>query len=162
MAFSPDGTLLATASWDKTARLWDMATGECVRTFTGHKSYINAVAFSPDGTLLATGGGEPSIGGGERLTNDDTARLWNVATGKRVRTLTGHTCEISGMAFSPDGTLLATTGSWDRTVRLWNVATGKCVQTHIGHTSEISGVAFSPDGALLATGSRDNTARLWG
>jgi WD40 repeat protein len=65
VAFSPDGTLLATASGDNTARLWDPVTGECVRTLTGHPEPVFAVAFSPDGTLLATASG------------DKTTRLWS-------------------------------------------------------------------------------------
>ena len=65
MAFSPDGRLLATASHDKTARLWDPATGECLRTLTGHDSGVTGVAFSPDGRLLAT------------ASEDKTARLWD-------------------------------------------------------------------------------------
>ena len=65
VAFSPDGRLLATASKDKTARLWDPATGECLRTLTGHDDFVRGVAFSPDGRLLAT------------ASNDKTARLWD-------------------------------------------------------------------------------------
>ena len=95
VAFSPDGRLLATASTDGTARLWDPATGEHRRTLTGHTSYVSGVAFSPDGRLLAT------------ASSDGTARLWDPATGEHRRTLTGHTSSVYGVAFSPDGRLLA-------------------------------------------------------
>ena len=84
MAFSPDGRLLATAGDDSTARLWDPATGEHLRTLTGHASEVNGVAFSPDGRLLATAG------------DDSTARLWDPATGEHLRTLAGHT-KLSGV-----------------------------------------------------------------
>jgi len=116
VTFSPDGILLATASWDDTARLWDVATADCRRTLTGHTSWVEGVAFSPDGTLLAT------------ASTDTTARLWDVATGDCRRTLTGHTSAMHGVAFSPDGTMLAT-GSSDNTARLWDPATGYCLRT---------------------------------
>jgi sugar lactone lactonase YvrE len=148
VAFSPDGTLIATVSDDDTAVLWDVATGRTVRALTGHTRDIAWVAFSPDGTLLATSG------------TDGMARLWDVATGHTVRVLTGHTGHVFGVAFSPDGSLLAT-GSADQRPRLWDVATGQSVRTLTGHTGTVIGVAFSPDGTLLATGSHDGMARLW-
>ena len=148
VAFSPDGALLATASTDKTARLWDPATGECVRTLTGHATGLRGVAFSPDGRLLAT------------ASTGRTARLWDPATGECVGTLTGHAEAVYGVAFSPDGRLLATAGM-DSTARLWDPATGECVGTLTGHAEAIYGVAFSPDGRLLATASDDRTTKLW-
>ena len=148
VAFSSDGTLLATASKDKTARLWDPATGDCLRALTGHDGPVYGVAFSPDGTLLAT------------ASKDGTARLWDPATGDCLRALTGHDGPVYGVAFSPDGTLLATP-SKDRTARLWDPATGDCLSTLTGHDGPVWGVAFSPDGILLATVSEDKTTRLW-
>jgi len=146
VAFSPDGRLLATGSWDTTARLWDAATGNHVRTLPGHERPVSAVAFSPDGRLLATGG-------------DTTARLWDAATGNHVRTLPGHEGVVNSVAFSPDGRLLATGG--DTTARLWDAATRNHVRTLPGHEGVVNSVAFSPDGRLLATGSDDKKARLW-
>jgi WD40 repeat protein len=101
--------MLATTSVDRTARLWDVATGQPHGPpLTGHTEVVNEVAFSPDGRLLATTSG------------DQTARLWDVATGKpHGPPLTGHTSSVWGVAFSPDGRLLATT-SGDHTVRLWH------------------------------------------
>jgi hypothetical protein len=148
VAFSPDGRLLATASADKTARLWDPATGDCQRTLTGHTGMVWDAAFSPDGRLLAT------------TSDDETARLWDPASGECLRTLTGHTYTVYRVAFSPDGRLLAT-ASDDETVRLWDPATGDCLRTLTGHTESVLGVAFSRDGRLLATASADDTARVW-
>jgi len=87
-------------------------------------------------------------------------RLWEVATGKALQTLQGHTSAVYSVAISPDGKTLAS-GSYDNTVRLWEVATGKALQTLQGHTNCVCSVAFSPDGKTLASGSYDNTVRLW-
>jgi WD40 repeat protein len=148
LAFSPDGRLLATASRDQTARLWDAAAGNTVRTLTGHTDGVTRVAFSPDGSVLAT------------ASCDRTIRLWDAASGNTVRILTGHADWVRGVAFSPDGNVLAT-ASDDQTARLWDAASGKTIRTFTGHTGWLFGLAFSPDGRLLATASRDQTARLW-
>ena len=147
VAFSPDGTKLAVAGSDHTARLWDVAAGRELLTFRGHKDTIHSVAFSPDGQKLATG------------SFDHTAMLWDVATGQMVFTLEGHRSRVRSVTFSPDGRRLATTG-WTA-VKVWDVAAGREIFTLEGHTEELYAVAFSPDGKRLASGSRDNTVRLW-
>ena len=149
VAFSPDGKLLASGSWDTTIGLWNVETGREIRVLTGHTRGVESVAFSPDGKLLASGSWDNTIG------------LWNVETGREIGVLTGHTARVNSVAFSPDGRLLAS-GSDDKTIRLWNVETG----TGIGvlskrHTRTVYSVAFSPDGRLLASGYDDHTIRLW-
>ena len=108
VAFSPDGAHVLNGSDDKTARLWDAATGKTVATLEGHTDVVRAVAFSPDGTRVLTG------------SEDHTARLWDAATGKTVATLEGHTGAVWAVAFSPDGARVLT-GSNDGTARLWPV-----------------------------------------
>jgi WD40 repeat protein len=126
-------------------------------TLTGHTWFVKSVAFSPDGRLLASG----SCGQGIILTcTQGEIRLWDVASGREVRTLSGHTDWVKSVAFSPDGRLLAS-GSDDDTIKLWDVASGREVRTLTGHTSDVFSVAFSPDGRLLASGSNDKTIRLW-
>ncbi|MEA5359161.1 pentapeptide repeat-containing protein [Amycolatopsis sp., V23-08] len=148
VAYSPDGTHIATASGDNTARIWDTTTGEHQLTLTGHTNEVNAVAYSPDGTHIAT------------ASADDSARTWNTTTGEHQLTLTGHTGPIWGVAYSPDGTHIAT-ASADGTARTWNTTTGEHQLTLTGHTRPIWGVAYSPDGTHIATASADATARTW-
>ena len=148
VAFSQDGTRVLTGSEDKTARLWDAATGKTVATLAGHTEPVTAVAFSPDGKHVLTG------------SKDHTARLWDAATGKAVTTLAGHTGSGTAVAFSPDGRRVLT-GSADGTAQLWDAATGKTVASLAGHTAVVTAVAFSPDGTRVLTGSEDKTARLW-
>ena len=148
IVFSPDGATLASASDDRTIRLWNVATRTHKHTLTGHTSDIYSVAFSPDGRTLASGSGNGKI------------RLWNATTGQYRVTLEGHRDVVSSVAFSPDGATLAS-GSSDRTIRLWNATTGQYKVTLEGHSENINSVAFSPDGATLASGSSDRTIRFW-
>ncbi len=141
VAFSPDGTRLATAGDD--ALLWEVATGRELARMQ-HDDRVRAVAFSPDGTRLAT------------ASDGKTAGLWDVATGRRLARMQ-HDRWVAAVAFSPDGTRLATAGD---DARLWDVATGGRL-AQMRHHSGVRGVAFSPDGIWLATAGGDWTARVW-
>jgi WD40 repeat protein/methionine-rich copper-binding protein CopC len=148
VAYSPGGSLIASASRDGTIRLWRVSDGVLLRTLTGHTGSVNSVVFSPDGSLIAS------------ASSDRTIRLWRVSDGVLLRTLTGHTGDVNSVAFSPDGSLIAS-GSDDRTVRLWRVSDGVLLRTLIGHTYAVNSVVFSPDGSLIASASIDDTIRLW-
>jgi WD40 repeat protein/energy-coupling factor transporter ATP-binding protein EcfA2 len=148
VSFSPDGKRVATASFDKTAKIWDAATGKELMTLSGHEGWVWSVTFSPDGTRLAT------------ASIDKTVKIWDAATGKELMTLRGHEGPVWTVAFSPDGKRLAT-GSDDKTAKIWDAQTGKELITLRGHSDKIESVAFSPDGKRLATASDDKTAKLW-
>ncbi|WP_424097289.1 AAA-like domain-containing protein [Moorena producens] len=186
VAFSPDGQRLATASDDKTARIWDLQ-GNQIAVLTGHQDKVGRVAFSSDGQRLATGsvdgtariwdnqgnqiallrGHQSSVNSvafspdGQRLATgsvDGTARIWD-NQGNQIALLRGHQNWVGRVAFSPDGQRLAT-ASWDGTARIWDNQ-GNEIAVLTGHQDKVGRVAFSPDGQRLVTGSDDNTARIW-
>jgi WD40 repeat protein len=166
LAFSPDGRTLAAGNLDHTITLWEAASGRLLRTLTGHTMPVGRVAFSPDGRTLAAGSwshldaeGTGTESGLEQ-EGDDTITLWEAASGRLLRTLTGHTKSVFSVTFSPDGRTLAS-GSWDHTIKLWDVASGRLLRTLTNHTNGVFSVAFSPDGRTLAAGSADRTITLW-
>jgi WD40 repeat protein len=148
VAFSPDGGKLASGSSDTTVKLWDVASGECLKTFDQHQGSVYSVTFSPDGGKLASG------------SDDGTVKLWNVVSGECLKTFDQHQGSVYSVTFSPDGGKLAS-GSSDTTVKLWDVASGECLKTFDQHQKHVSSVTFSPDGAKLASGSNDKTVKLW-
>lgn len=155
IAFSSDGKLLAAGIGDYSGvgetKLWDMATG-MPRRLEGDPRWTLCVAFSPDIRLLAaTEYGRPRT----------WLRLWDVTTGKLVRTLEGHSGGSLCVTFSRDGLRLASCGD-DKRARLWDVATGELIATFAGHSQQIMAVAFSPDAKTLASISVDGTVKLWG
>ena len=151
MAFSPDGKILASGSWDKTIRIWDVGTGSLLRKITGHLGAVESVSISPDGQTLASG------------SRDTIIRLWDVKTGNLLRAIEGHTDRVTGVSFSPGGKTLAS-GSHDETVRLWDVNTGGLLRKFTPpdlRINTINYVSFNPDGQLLAGGGYDNDVFLW-
>jgi len=146
VAFSPDGTLLATGDAEGGLRIWQVATGQLLWNFVGHVGWVWLVVFSADGQTLAS------------CSSDKTIRLWDVNTGECRKVLVGHTSSIWSVAFSPDSQTLASGGD-EPIVRLWDVNTGEC-RNLSGHTLQILTVAFSLDGQI-ASGSSDGTIRLW-
>ncbi|KIW36652.1 uncharacterized protein PV06_11164 [Exophiala oligosperma] len=146
--FSPDGSLMASGSYDNTVRIWDVQTGQCRHQLEGHSHSVTSVAFSHDGSLVVSG------------SYDKTVRVWDVQTGQCRHQLEGHCDGVTSVMFSPDGSLVAS-GSRDKTVRIWDVQTGQCRHQLEGHCDEVTSVVFSPDGSLVASGSWDKTVRIW-
>lgn len=146
--FSPDGRHVLSGSVDALLKLWDSATGECLRTMQGHEGAINSVAFSPDGLRLLSG------------SADGTLRVWNALSGECSHVLTDHRGAINCVAFSPNGECLLS-ASDDRSLKLWNSANGECLRSMHGHEGKVTSTAFSPDGSHILSGACDKTIRLW-
>jgi WD40 repeat protein/class 3 adenylate cyclase/tRNA A-37 threonylcarbamoyl transferase component Bud32 len=160
VAFSPDGTRVVTCSFDKTAKVWDPATGKERLTLSGHSSRVTAVAFSPGGDRIVTG------------SDDHTAKVWDATNGRELLTLQGHAAQVRAVAYSPDGQKIVT-GSVDQTARVWDPSRGNPLLTVIETTNAIGSIAFSKDGTRIVTSSgsgnefdlwvavSDHTAKVW-
>ncbi|MGO9946804.1 MAG: hypothetical protein ACLPWG_08170, partial [Steroidobacteraceae bacterium] len=146
--FSPDGRHVITASDDKTAIVWDAATGREMLKLSGHKERVLNAAFSPDGRRIVT------------TSTDKTTRIWNAADGRQVMMLSGHADVVESAAYSPDGTRIVT-ASDDKTARIWDAGSGRQIMVLSGHSDVVGCAAFSPDGRRIVTASLDRTARIW-
>ena len=149
VAFSPDGTRLASGSTDTTVRLSDTTGNRDSMTLQKHTGPTNVLAFSPDGKMLASG------------STDKTVQLWDATTGKPLATLTGHKNGITALAFSPDGNTLVS-GSTDGTIRFWQTATGAPAGTFItGHTQSIKAATFFRDNSTLVSAAFNGEITFW-
>ncbi|MBD1867989.1 serine/threonine protein kinase [Cyanobacteria bacterium FACHB-471] len=147
IAFNADGNI-ASASTDKTIKVWDITLGHAIQTLTEGSGESPAIATSTDGKLLASS----SMG--------NTIKVWNLDTGELLHTLRGHTWTISAIAMSPDGQTLVSS-SEDNTIKIWDLETGELVKDFTGHTAPTTSMDISADGWLLVGGSADNTVKVW-
>ncbi|MEG4987323.1 serine/threonine protein kinase [Microcoleus sp. BR0-C5] len=149
LAISPDGKILASGSWDKTIKIWNLETTELIGTLTGHSDRVNSVAISYDGKMLVSG------------SSDETIKFWNLHSGDLLCTFPGHSMEVNSVAINPKGLVIASCGGADNTIKLWNLRSGELLRTLRGHSDNVNAVVFSPDGKILASGSSDATSKVW-
>lgn len=148
IAFTPDGKKLASASFDKTVRIWNVSTQEQEKIFTGHSDFVYAVAFSPDAKYLVS------------CSKDRTVKLVEAATGKSAFTLGGMDQDVLAVAFSPDAKHVVSSG-FETGLYWWNPQTGERVKVQGGHGVAVNELVFSKDGKRVVSAGMDRTARLW-
>ncbi|NIS80741.1 MAG: hypothetical protein GTO14_11155 [Anaerolineales bacterium] len=151
LAFSPEGNLLATGTFDDEIILWRVSDGSIEDVLKGHTARVYSLAFSPDGTLLASGS---NMGEG-------ALKLWDVHEGTLLRTLeAAEDNRVSAIRFAPHGPFIATV-SVNNSIRLWRTTDGRLMQTFVGHKKHITDLAFTPDGETLVSCDNDRTLRAW-
>jgi WD40 repeat protein len=151
ISFNPDKRLLATASFDKTVKLWNLRGSVAfdeIAILKGHTGCVNTVLFSPDSNFLASAGADCSV------------KLWNLKTRNCVSTLTGHNDWIWTLAISPNSELVAS-GSDDQSAKIWDVKSQRCIASFDKHSGGISSVLFAQEGKALITGCKNGTIYIW-
>ena len=148
VSMSSEARRAASVSSDHTIRIWDLETGECLRTLAGHVALVSSVSISPDGRRAAS------------VSSDSTVRFWDLETGMCLHVLSGHAASVTSVSVSPDGRR-AVSASWDGTLRVWELDTGLCLRSLNGHTGSVTSVHVGPDGRRMVTGSDDKTVRVW-
>ncbi|WP_437477905.1 AAA family ATPase [Sorangium sp. So ce1014] len=147
-AISPDGKRIVSSSYDKTLRVWDIASGQLLSIIEGHGDWVMACAISPDGQRVVS------------ASSDTTLKLWDLASGKLLSTLMGHGDWVNSCAISPDGERIVS-ASEDQTLKVWDLSTARLLFTLRGHFGSVTGCAISPDGARIVSASSDCTLKVW-
>ncbi|HEY1348516.1 MAG TPA: TIR domain-containing protein [Ktedonobacteraceae bacterium] len=148
VAFSSDGELLLSDSWDYTIKIWKKEAGVVLQTLKGHEGTVSSAIFSEDMSLIASG------------SDDCTVQIWEQSSGRRLQTIKDHAGPVSSVALSTDQTILVS-GSDDCTMKQWMLPSGRLLRVFKGHDGPVSSVALSADSTLIVSGSYDKTVRVW-
>ena len=173
VCLSADGRYAISGSDDKTLKLWDVSTGQCLRTFEGHSDTLCSVSLSASPIMslalkpitlcsvsLSADGRYVISANDQSATLDMSLKLWDVSTGQCLRTFEGHSDFVLSVCLSADGKY-ALSGSSDKTLKLWEVSTGQCLRTFEGHSGPVNSVCLSADGRYAISGGQDGTIKLW-
>ncbi|KST65726.1 NB-ARC domain-containing protein [Mastigocoleus testarum] len=148
VAFSPQGNILARGCANRTVKLWNPSTSQCLQTLQGHTGSVKSVTFSPQGNILASG------------SDDKTVRLWNISDGKCLKILK-HSNGVWFVAFSPKGKIIASACD-DQKIHLWDISTNLCSTTLQEHTGWVLSLVFLEGSSnILVSGSKDKTIKIW-
>ncbi|MEW6349906.1 MAG: AAA family ATPase [Thermodesulfobacteriota bacterium] len=157
VSVSPDGRRVLSGTYDRTVRLWDLETGECLRTLRGHGDMVSTVSMTLDGKRAVS------------ASHDRTIRLWDLESGQCIRTVTSPV-ELGTLSITPDGRravsgsgggVLVITPDMDCTLRVWDLDTGECTAVLEGHSRPVPTVSLNANGRIAVSGSRDGTVRVW-
>ena len=159
VAISTDNKYIVSGSWDKTIKIWDIKTGECLNTLEWYSDWVNSIAISPDGNYIVLG------------SRDKTIKIWDIKTGECLNTLEGHSNSVNSVAISPDGKYIVS-GSIDnehscidfysyyRDVKIWDIKTGECLKTISSFRDSVDSVPIITDGKYIVSGSDDATIKI--
>jgi len=149
IALTPDGRLIVSASFDRTIKLWDVATGALLRSFAGHEGEIWAVAVTPDGRRIVSGGG------------DDAIKVWDMATGALLRSIaSGQGGVVASLAVTPDSRHVIA-GGYGGAIGLWDLETGALIRRFEDHPGAVLALAVTPDGRQVISGGHGSSLKLW-
>jgi WD40 repeat protein len=138
---------IISTSYDKTLKLWDVETGECLRTYTGHTCGVMSITLKSDNTKIVS-------------ICSNNIKIWDLESEKYIQTYTGHTETVKAVAWSYNNRQLVST-SHDKTLKLWDVESGMCIRTYTGHTHYVMAVAWTSDNSQIVSASADKTLKLW-
>ena len=146
--FSPDERYIVSASRDKTLKIWDTQSWECIKTLEGHTGRVWSATFSPNGKYIVS------------ASSDNTIKIWDTKNWECIKTLEGHTSSVYSANFSTDGKYIVSASN-DKTIKIWDTKNWECIKTLEGHIYYVNTATFSPDGRYIVSAPRDNTIKIW-